>query len=80
MTLPSLPISFSDDVVTDPAASATSGSFCTSVRSDCGIVGGSTLVPLALSKAAFPVMTTSAFWYEPVKIVWKPALIVSVRM
>ena len=67
-------------VVTEPAASATSGSFCTFASSDSGIGGGSTVVPFALSKAALPVITTSAFLYDCEKIVSKPLLIVSVRM
>ena len=80
ITFPSLSISFSELVVTEPAARATSGSFCTWVRIDSGIGGGSTVVPFALSKAALPVITTSAFLYDWSKIVLKPLLIVSVRM
>ena len=72
ITLPSLPISFSESVVTEPAASATPGSRSILGSSDCGIEGGSTVVPSALSNAAFPVITTSAFWYEFAKIVLKP--------
>ena len=79
MTLPSLPISFSALVVTEPAASATPGSRWIFGSRDCGIDGGSTLFPSALSNAALPVITTSAFWYDCVKIVLKPLLIVSVR-
>ena len=43
------------------------------------LVGASTVFPFALSKAALPVITTSAFWYVCEKIVLKPLLMVSVR-
>ena len=79
ITFPFLSISFIVSVVTEPAASATPGRFCTCVSSDSGSVGGSTVLPFALSKAALPVMTRSAFLYDCVKIVLKPLLIVSVR-
>ena len=79
ITFPFLPISFSESLVTEPAASATPGSLWIFGSSDCGIVGGSTVLPPALSNAALPVITTSAFWYDCLKIVLKPLLIVSVR-
>jgi hypothetical protein len=74
-----LPISLSESVVTDPAASETPGSFCTLGSSDCGMGGDSTAVPLASSNAALPLITTSAFWYDFSKIVLNPLVIVSVR-
>ena len=42
-------------------------------------IEASAAFPFALSKAALPVITTSAFWYDCEKIVLKPLLIVSVR-
>ena len=80
MTLPSLPISFTLSLVTDPAAAATSGKAFTSESTSCGNVGVSTPLPFVFLKAASPLITTSAFLYELTTIVLKPLLIVSVRM
>ena len=66
-------------LVTDPAATATSGRSRTFVKIDSGKDGNSTPFPFVLRKAALPLITTSAFLYDCVKIVSKPLLIVSVR-
>jgi len=79
ITLPSLPTSFTLSLVTAPAASATSGSARTLPSTDCGKVGGSTVLPWPWSNAALPLTTTSAFRYETWKMLLKPLLIVSVR-
>ena len=80
MTLPFLPTSLTLSLVTDPAASATSGSLLTFPSSETGNVGGSTVLPLELlSNAALPLITTSAFLYDVEKMLLKPLSIVSVR-
>ncbi len=80
ITFPSLPISLTSSLVTDPAAAATSGRARTFVSTEAGNVGVSTPLPLVFLKAAWPLTTTSAFLYELTTIVLKPLLIVSVRM
>ena len=66
-------------LVTEPAATATSGSCRTFASTDSGNEGVSTPLPFAFRKAVLPLTTTSAFLYDCVKMVSKPLLIVSVR-
>ena len=63
-TLPSLPISLTLSLVTEPAAAATSGSAFTFVSTAGGKVGVSTPLPFVFLNAASPVTITSAFLYE----------------
>ena len=79
-TLPSLPISLTLSLVTEPAAAATSGTLFTFASTEAGKVGVWTPLPFVFLKAAWPVTITSAFLYELTTIVLKPLLIVSVRM
>ena len=79
ITLPFRPTRWVAWSVSEPTAAATSGSACTLGRT----VSGKPKVPWLLpfvAKAVLPVITAEVFSYETLKIVSKPALIVSVRM
>ena len=80
ITFPSLPISLTLSLVTEPAAAATSGRAFTFVSTEAGKVGVSTPFPFVFLNAACPETTRSAFLYELTTIVLNPLLIVSVRM
>src|SRR6266542_2225937 len=65
--------------VTVPAAASTSGNRLIFASTDAGTLGVSVALASSAENARLPVTTTSAFLYDPVKMLSKPALIVSVR-